>query len=130
MTPQEHLARALYNAALAAEYGRALPKYPDWEVVVRFYAALHFVQGYFMTKNERFEAKRHDQREQAIRSSPELTKNPKFHLAYRRLQHVSEQVRYDPGFVAQQQHVEQARTDLTIVESVVRTKLESRLDAT
>lgn len=115
--------------SLAEEYAKVMANFADWEIVVRFYSALHLVQAYFCTKNQRFEAARHAERWSAIRASPELTKSKSFMVAYRQLQDVSEQVRYDAGFVARSEDVATARTNLGHVESMLRGKVERTLEA-
>src|SRR3990172_6737505 len=109
-----HRERSRADARFAGELSRRDPR-ADWELVVRFYAALHLTQAYLLTKRHRFEAKRHKEREDAIRASPELTKGNRFPLAYKWLQDVSEQVRYDAGFKARAEDFASAVTKQAIV---------------
>jgi hypothetical protein len=100
-----------------------MPEHSDWEVVFRFYAGLHLLSAYFSTKNPRFQAARHEERIQAIKRSPELVKVSGFLLAYRFLQEVSEQVRYDPGFRITDDHVTRAKQNLALLERVLDSKV-------
>lgn len=122
-----YAARWRHLRRLADAYATALPQYSDWEVVLRFYAGLHLLQAYFSTKNPRFQAARHFDRIQAINASPELTKVRGFKTAYRMLQDVSEQVRYDPAFGVNATHVGQARQNLMLVERTLEGKVERAL---
>lgn len=121
---EAHESRAKTLADLAEKYAAAVPDHPDWEIVVRFYTTLHMVQAYLCAKDQRFEAQRHDQRMRALRESPELAKFGNFLSGYRYLQDVSEQVRYDPGFIVSDAHIEQARKSQLLVKNVVSPKLE------
>lgn len=58
-----------------------------------FYAALHLVDAYLTTKFLPQETVTHVDRQRALRRYPECRR---FTEAYRRLQDLSEQVRYDP----------------------------------
>jgi hypothetical protein len=118
-----HHDRYQYMRGLYYAYPPALPAYRDWEIVVGFYAALHLVQAYFCTKNMRFQAARHEDRIAAIRSSPELNKSRPFVQAYRMLQDVSEQVRYDPGFKVADTHLAHAKANLETVERMLQAKV-------
>lgn len=119
---REHRARSARDRDFADDLSSRDPR-TDWELVVCFYAALHLTQAYLLTKDQRFEAKRHDERRKAIKASPELTRGNRFPLAYRWLQDVSEQVRYDPGFRAQLTHFTAAHDKLSIVRSFLEGKL-------
>jgi hypothetical protein len=115
---EAHLRKAERDDHLAFTLGASAE---DWLVVIRFYIALHTLQAYLITKNVRFEAKRHGERLRAIRESPEL----RVHVekAYRRLQDVSEQVRYDPGFRARPLDLQQSESDLRTVHLVLDAKI-------
>ena len=89
--PAEHLEAAQRNADRAA----ASASDDAWLIVFRFYAVLHLVDGYLKTKGARFVAESHTARWAAIRSAPELRQAT---VAYRALQALSEQVRYNPCF--------------------------------
>lgn len=89
---------------------------------MRFYAALHLLQAYLLSKHHRFEARRHNDRWKAIRDSPELKQN--FHRAYRRLQDVSEQIRYEAGFVPRAEDYQNTRADLGVVRSFLTSKVD------
>ena len=116
--------RRLYDA-----YPASLPAFRDWEIVVCFYSALHLVQAYFCTKDLRFQAARHDQRWTAIKQSPELSKSRPFVQAYKMLQDVSEQVRYEPGFSVSSGHLQLATANLETVERMLRAKVNRALAA-
>jgi|GEM_PF-2144451 len=124
-----HHDRYQYMRGLYDAYPPALPAHRDWEIVVGFYAALHLVQAYFCTKNMRFQAARHDQRMAAIRSSPELNKSRPFVQAYKMLQDVSEQVRYEPGFKVAGTDLQLAKANLETVERMLQAKVNRVLAA-
>lgn len=86
---------------------------------------MHVTQGYLLTKDRRFDAKRHDERWTAIRQSPEL--NAAFRHAYAQLKDVSEQVRYDPGFDARPEDLSNSVRNLGRVEAIVKPKLDRAL---
>lgn len=96
-----------------------------WEIVVRFYAALHLTQGYLVTKDARFHARHHAERALAIRSSPELRES--FSRAYHRLRNLSEQVRYDPEFEPRAVDFAASGRDLDAVRRLLFVKLQRRL---
>lgn len=122
---RDHYERRKFNRELAESYRARLgDDHPDWEIVIRFYAALHLVQAYLITKDPRFHASKHSDRWRAIHASPELRGIRK---AYRMLQDVSEQVRYEPGFSTRDTHIETARANLTRVADVVLPKLRRQL---
>jgi hypothetical protein len=123
-----HAARWRAMRKLAADYARALPNNPDWELVLLFYAALHLVQAYFGTKNHRFEAARHHDRIKAIKESPELMKNRAFLTAYRMLQDASEQVRYEPSFQVDASLIRLAHQNLSVIESWLEQKVAKALN--
>lgn len=122
-----HLARAERNASAADALGPALPDNVEWELVIRFYAVLHLIDAYLATKAERFIADRHEVRLRAIRESPELRKNPAFERAYRELKQISEQVRYDAGFVVDNVTLVRGRERHAALRSVLVPKIERRL---
>jgi hypothetical protein len=117
---RDRFVRELRYADVLASYAPS-----HWEIVVRFYAALHLTQGYLVTKDYRFHAGRHADRSAAIRRSPEL-REP-FPRAYNRLRDLSEQVRYDPEFMARPQDFAAAARDLDSVRRIVLPKLERKL---
>jgi hypothetical protein len=115
---EAHLRKAERDQNLVSALGVSVD---DWAIVMRFYVALHTLQAYLITKDVRFEAKRHGERLRAIRESPELRVH--FEKAYRRLQDVSEQVRYDPGFKARPVDLQQSQSDLGTVHTLLDTKI-------
>lgn len=125
---QSHYDRSLCDEATANELCAKMSG-NGWEIVIRFYSALHLTQAYMVTKNIRFEASRHNERWQAINASPELTKGKRFPMAYGMLQSVSEQVRYDPGFIARPKHFQDARDNLRTVQSFLNAKVTKYLPA-
>jgi hypothetical protein len=95
---------------------------PDdaWSLVFLFYSALHFVDGYLKTKAPHFFIANHGARSSAIRGAPELNAAAS---AYRALQALSEQVRYDPVFRPSIANFEAAKRYFEKVRSVVEPKL-------
>ena len=114
---------AIHLGAGDDESGRA------WSIVVRFYSALHLVQAYLLTKGDRFEAKRHQDRENAMREAPELSKGKaaRCYQGYRMLKDLSEQVWYEPGFRPRREDFLSCLSNLEAVRSTVEPKLADRL---
>jgi hypothetical protein len=124
--PADYHARWKRNAALADVIATSLPEGADWEIVVRFYAMLHLVEGVMRTKEARFHSSRHEQRTKALRQSPELRNA----LApYRDLEDLSQSVRYDPKFVAREQDFANAKMWASTVESCAGGRLTRALPA-
>lgn len=121
--PTDYYARWQRSIALADS-----PNLPgearDWRIVIRFYATLYLLEGYMRTKDERFHSERHEKRTWAINNSPEVAGAK---ASYRALQDLSENVRYDPCFVARDADFTLAESCAKKVESFLRTKLEARL---
>ena len=88
---------------------------PDWEIVIRFYAALHFIETYFEIFDPPAPAN-HFQREGRLNNTLELAKIPSFCRDYRRLWDLSKQVRYDSTFKATAAHLQTARAKLSAIE--------------
>jgi hypothetical protein len=123
--PLAYYQRFLRLETLADRSAKILEADGDWEIVFRFYACVHLVEGYMRTKIDRFWSDKHENRTRALKESPEL-KDAR--VAYRDLQDLSEDVRYDPGFVAEETHYGNAKAWAAKVSSIVRSKLETRLD--
>lgn len=115
---QSHYEKFQYNDNLSTSFTTALPDNLDWCCVIKFYAALHLVQGYLVTKNLTEELDTHGARANEIRKYPELQRG-NFPRAYRELKDVSEQVRYDPGFQFTASHDTTAERNFRKVVSVV-----------
>ena len=126
---QSHLLRGCYNADLAATYRARFQDHPDWEIVLRFYSAVHLTQAYLLTKNARFNAIDHAGRWKAIQGATELTSGAgaRFKPSYKKLKEVSEQVRYDAGFAARPQELADCRANLAMVENIVKPKIAAYL---
>lgn len=46
---EQHLKQAQHNASLAVKLlGSRKPQYPDWALTATFYAAVHYINHYFM----------------------------------------------------------------------------------
>jgi hypothetical protein len=122
-TPGEHLEAARKNAERVGAYGKAFPG-DGWAIVMAFYGALHLVDGYLLTKDARFHSIDHGQRRRAINAAPELGRaNP----AYRALQSLSEQVRYDACFKPTPANFESADKLSKTVWAIVEPKLKEQL---
>ncbi|HYX53539.1 MAG TPA: hypothetical protein VE783_08805 [Candidatus Limnocylindrales bacterium] len=63
---QGHIQQAKHNEALA-QYLEGAP-YPDWRSTAYFYAALHYVQAYFVSRTPPQNFKKHSDRDTAIES--------------------------------------------------------------
>lgn len=93
MPPQsDHLQQARHNSGLLATLNVTSPPYPDWGIVVAFYAALHLVEAYFAGRQ--LHLREHPRR------NAEVDKDPVLHKAgvdwrYKRLYMLSRKARYD-----------------------------------
>jgi hypothetical protein len=96
-----HFERYQHLKSFASRYEKQLTADLDWHCVILFYAALHLLDCYLSTKtNIGFAVDSHPLRNKAIGKCPELNA---MRVSYRGLQDLSEQVRYDPGFVFRSQ---------------------------
>ena len=84
-----HLAQAAHNEALV-EFLDGTP-YTDWSATATFYAALHFIQAYFLSKNPPEDPQSHGVRDAAIDNDKFLQQ---IRNHYRDLQDLSEAARY------------------------------------
>lgn len=84
-----HIAQAAHNEALD-QFLDGTP-YTDWIATVTFYAALHYFQAYFLSKNPPQYPQRHKERDIAIDNDKFLYQ---IRNHYRDLQDVSEAARY------------------------------------
>jgi hypothetical protein len=124
---REHYNKFQHNIELAQRIQKSLPADSDWSCVVMFYAALHLITAYLAIKqNVSFDPSKsgHPDRKKAMERCPELRDSP---LRYRNLKDISEQVRYDPGFVFGKHHLELARGHLSKIASIVEPKLKKLL---
>jgi hypothetical protein len=115
-----HVGRYVSHRALAERFFTLEPPAHEGGIVFAFYAALHLVQAYLLTKGERFLSDNHGARRAAMRGAPEL--RPLLSV-YALLQARSEGVRYNPTFIATEATRDGARQHLGRVESVVKGKL-------
>ena len=122
-TPGEHIREADANARRASTLEQAGDA---WEIVLLFYSSLHLVQAYLYTKTPRFHADDHVGIAKAIAASPEVK-----HMAgpYRALRELSQQVRYDPAFVATDRHRVDSRKHPATVDNATRPKVAKWLAA-
>jgi hypothetical protein len=115
--PAEHLREADTNKYRADAFACVGD---PWEIVLLFYSALHVMQGYIETKGARFAAENHAERWRAICAAPELRMA---RAAYKDLQDLSVQVRYDPDFRVAVQDLQNARDWYAKVRAIVEPKL-------
>jgi len=112
------------HCEIANECATKLPSAADWEIVFRFYACVHLVEGYLHTKSPKFWSADHAKRRRRFTEAPEIRSAE---AAYTDLKDLSEQVRYDPGYRAPTEAFAHAKTWAAKVESVVKPKLERAL---
>ena len=124
-SPAEHLARFQYHSSFAQRLKGAFPEDLDWYLVVLFYSALHLVDGYLATKSWNPILENHGERRREMKNCPEL--NRRFQSAYRLLQDVSEQVRYDPAYTLTKDNVTDAEGSLERVKSFLEGKLRNAI---
>jgi hypothetical protein len=119
----EFYRRYVHNLGLAQRAESALPNDKDWVSVFLFYAAVHLMNAYLLTKrNVVFDPKKaeHTSRWQAIMQCPEIRHA---RADYRDLKDLSEAVRYDVGYVFGTQDLQNAKAHFDKVVSVVLPKL-------
>ncbi len=86
-TAKEHRAQAEHNEFFVATLQNP---FWDWAVTATFYAALHYVDAFLMTKG--IDPEFHPDRNEYVRNDPTLTK---IRSNYRQLQNDSRSARYD-----------------------------------
>lgn len=122
-----HYERYLHFSKPAKRIEAALPDDCDWACVAMFYAAVHLMTAYLVTKHnvalDPFGAV-HPERKRAMDRCPELKDSRD---KYRQLKDLSEAVRYDPGFVFGPQHAADARSYLVRIVSIVEPKVKKQL---
>ena len=91
LRPKDHVNQGKSNEQLA-EYLEGSP-YPDWRATVSFYAALHYVQAYFLSLTPPQNPKRHTERDTAIQADRHI--NTAIWDDYRSLKDWSYRTRYD-----------------------------------
>jgi hypothetical protein len=124
---KSHYDRFRHNFSLVGRVETSLPDDRGWSCVVMFYAALHLMSAYLILKhNVRFDptAAAHPERKRAMDACPELRDSRK---KYRELKDLSESVRYDPGFVYNDQHHADAKNHLERIFAIVEPKLKRML---
>ena len=119
-----HYERSSLVERAANEYAETGKVFPDWEVVFYFYQAVHLIEAYFASKQPPIaNSGAHSDRLNTMRRLPELASKANFMAAYRGLQQLSEQVRYDPAFRVDPDDVDMARASLRTVISVLDAKV-------
>src|SRR5207237_10455353 len=105
----------------------SFPRDQDWTCGVMFYATMHLMTAYLITKSNVTldpSSAVPPERKKAMDRCPELKDSRD---KYRQLKDLSEAVRYDPGFVFGPQHLVQANAHLARVVAIVEPKLAKRL---
>ena len=105
-----HLQQIAHNDALVEFLSNA--PYPDWIATVTFYAALHCVQAYLLSKRPPENPQSHLARDLAIDNDPFLN-SVRNH--YRDLQDVSEAARYY-GFKPSSHELRKSASDLIAIK--------------
>ena len=124
MRARQHYERSALVELAANEYETNGTVFPDWEIVFRFYRAVHLIEAYFAGKTPPVVGSvAHRDRERKMRELPELSVKRNLMVAYKGLKDRSEQVRYDPQFRARKSDVEEARANLRTVVSVLDAKV-------
>ncbi len=70
-TVEQHINQARFNEELA-EYLDGSP-YPDWRATALFYAAVHYIQAYFESRNPPLRFGKHSARETAIQGDKHIS---------------------------------------------------------
>jgi len=122
--PADYHARWRRNTALADAVATSLPDGRDWEIVLRFYGALHLVEGFMRTKPDRFWSESHEARGLKLRGELETRRAAG---PYRNLLDLSKDVRYDPRFAPTERDFANAKQWASTLESFFKAKLERAL---
>lgn len=129
MKARQHYERSNLVDRAAEEFAVSGNVFPDWEIVLRFYRAVHLIEAYFAGKSPPVvNSQRHYDRLNKMRQLPELGGKRPFMTAYKALQDLSEQVRYDPQFRAGANDMERARASLRMVVSVLDAKVKQQAE--
>ena len=115
--PKSYYARWKHNRGLARVCRTRFIDGQEWAIVLSFYAAVHIIEGYMRTKDERFWSEDHVRRVKSLRQSPEARQVA---ALYRDLTDLSESVRYQPGFQPKDQDFDHARDWLHRIESMLK----------
>ena len=103
-----------------------MPRGAAWEIVFRFYSALHLMEGYLRAKGDDWASTDHGKRKQQIKAAPELKQGDAAKRFFD-LQDMSVQVRYEPDFSASDEDFKNAREWATRISNVVAPKLKAKL---
>ncbi|MGD0836909.1 MAG: hypothetical protein ABSB49_09740 [Polyangia bacterium] len=127
-SPGDHLNRAKQHEASAQSLAHLLPE-EGWRIVVNFYAALHIVDAYLVSKNPALKPKNHEDRACKMNQFPELreSRGVRFKQAYSRLRNLGWQVRYEPGYLSNRGDLDSSDADLATVRGYLRPKVERSL---
>lgn len=90
-------------------------KHADWEIVLRFYCCIHWVESY-LVKLTGHKSDNHPERRQRVRSDSSLGR---IAPAYCRLQDMAWDVRYNPTYQARPADIESARKTNASVEALI-----------
>lgn len=90
-TKEEHLAKAQENLRFRESLDLSLDGAAGWSVTILFYAALHYVEAYFLARRG-FGCKNHFSRASEIQSDPRIRL---IFPEYRDLENLSREARYD-----------------------------------
>ncbi len=90
LDPKGHIQQAKHNEALA-EFLEGT-SYPDWRATALFYAALHYVQAYFLSRTPPKSYVRHSDRDTAIEIDTHIGS---IWNHYRSMKDWSQKARYD-----------------------------------
>ena len=120
-----HYSRSHLNQEFAKKIRKRIPEEIGWYMVVLFYTALHLVDAYLVTKAWKPSMENHGERNRELKKCSELSMP--FRGAYRSLQDMSEQVRYEPGFQAVDKHLKQAEDSLRTVRLFLESKIKRQL---
>ncbi|HEX3146791.1 MAG TPA: hypothetical protein VHR66_01740 [Gemmataceae bacterium] len=121
--------RYSHNVGLAQRIERSLPDDLSWVSVALFYAAVHLLNAYLLSKSSISgfspTSAVDTSRQKLIEDHcPELKAHSR---RYRQLNDLSESVRYDPGLVFSPKHLSGAKADFASYESFLLPKVKKRL---
>jgi uncharacterized protein (UPF0332 family) len=122
---RQHYERWQHNERLSSDL-KAMPTIVDWWIVLRFYAALHLVQAYLVSKGASPDT--HSARKIVMRSHG-FTELARVCATYFDLHDLSADVRYSPTFRATPQQETEADERYARIVAFLQAKVERWLAA-
>jgi hypothetical protein len=110
---EQHRGKAIHNEDFVKELDNP---YWDWAITASFYAALHYVEGFFARKAPPVHSRNHEIRDDNVQRDPVLKR---IYDEYRQLKDDSVAARYDARLTLTQADYEFSRKYLERIKSVI-----------